>query len=180
MRLLKQSTARTILILMVDSADHITGLPGLTLTFTASKNGGVFASITPTYTSRGNGLYAVDLTTSHTDTAGDLVIHVTAPGADDHDEFCDVRTGLPGETVAVDSIAAGAITSATFAAGAIDANAMATDAIGALELAAGAVTEIAAGLPTAGNIADSVWDEDRSAHQTAGSMGAAQSRTRRV
>jgi hypothetical protein len=60
-------------------------------------------------------------------------------------------------------LAAGAITSASFASGAITADAIATDALGALELAAGAAAEIA----------DAVWDEAISGHAVAGSTGKA-------
>jgi len=60
-------------------------------------------------------------------------------------------------------IADAAIDAATFAAGAINAAAIAADAIGASELAADAVAEIA----------DAVWDEDATAHQTQGTFGQA-------
>lgn len=57
----------------------------------------------------------------------------------------------------------GAITSGVFATGAITAGAIAADAIGASELAADAVAEIA----------DAVWDEDATGHQTQGTFGQA-------
>jgi hypothetical protein len=82
MRLLKQSTARNVMVLIVQSSDHITGLAGATLTITASKDGGAFGSITPTVTDRGSGWYNLALTTSHTDTLGDLALHITATSAD--------------------------------------------------------------------------------------------------
>jgi len=82
MKTLKQSTAYNLMVLMIDSADHIAGKAGLTLTITASKNGAAFANITPTVTDRGSGWYNLALTTSHTDTLGDLAIHVTGTGAD--------------------------------------------------------------------------------------------------
>lgn len=91
MRKLDQSTARTIMVLMVDSADGKTGKTGLTLTITASKNGAAFASISPTVTERGSGWYALALTTSHTDTVGDFALHITATGADDADVLCVVE-----------------------------------------------------------------------------------------
>ena len=72
-----------------------------------------------------------------------------------------------------DAIATGAIASTAFAAGAITATVIATGAIDADALAADAVTEIAAGLPTAAGIADAVWDEDATAHQTGGTFGQA-------
>lgn len=61
------------------------------------------------------------------------------------------------------AIASGAITAAKFAAGAIDAAAIATGAIDADALAADAVAEIA----------DGVWDEDATGHQTGGTFGQA-------
>jgi hypothetical protein len=90
MRVLKQSTARTVMVFMTDSVDHLTGKTGLTLTVTLSKNGAAFASISPNVTERGNGWYAIDLVSSNTDTLGDLAIRVTATGADPSDLLCQV------------------------------------------------------------------------------------------
>ncbi len=90
MRLLKQSTARDIVVFLVDSTDHVTGKTGATLTITASKNGDAFASISPTVTERVNGWYEVALTSSHTDTLGDLALHITATGADPIDTVMQV------------------------------------------------------------------------------------------
>jgi hypothetical protein len=87
MRMLKQSTAANVMVLMVDSTDHVTGKSGLTLTITVSKDGGVFNSISPTVTDRGDGWYNLALTTSHTDTLGDLAIHITSTGADPSDFY---------------------------------------------------------------------------------------------
>lgn len=82
MRIFTQSTARNVMVLMVQSADHVTGATGLTLTVTASKDGGAFGSISPTVTERGNGWYSLALTSSHTDTLGDLALQITGSGAD--------------------------------------------------------------------------------------------------
>lgn len=82
MRELKQSTAVNVMLFMADSTDHITGKTGLTLTVTLSKDGGAFASISPTVTERTSGWYNVALTASHTDTLGDSVVRATATGAD--------------------------------------------------------------------------------------------------
>lgn len=131
--MLKQSTARNLLVFMTDSADHVTGKASLTLTITASKDGGAFAAISPAVTERGNGWYSLALTTAHTDTLGDLALHVTASGADPSDVREQVFAGLPGESVAVASIAA--------------------NAVNASALAADAVTEIQAGLSTAADLA---------------------------
>lgn len=85
MRNLDQTTAYNLMVFMTDSTDHMTGKPGLTLTITASKAGAAFASITPTVTDRGSGWYSLALTTTHTDTAGDLALHITGTGADPTD-----------------------------------------------------------------------------------------------
>lgn len=85
---------------MTDSADHISGKTGLTLTITASKAGGAFASISPTVTERGDGWYALALTSSHTDTLGDLAIRATGTGADPTDLVCQVQT-IAGEVAAI-------------------------------------------------------------------------------
>lgn len=108
MRLLKQSTARNLMVFMVDETDHVSGLSGLTLTITASKNGAAFGSISPTVTDRGDGWYNLALTTSHTDTLGDLALHITSTGADPTDAVAEVVVELPGATwtaVVPDSVA---------------------------------------------------------------------------
>ena len=75
----------------------------------------------------------------------------------------DVDQVVASVSGAVGSVAAGGITSGSFAAGAIYAAAIAADAIGASELAADAVAEIA----------DAIWDEDATGHQTGGTFGQA-------
>lgn len=79
---IKQSTARNVMVFMVDSADHVTPKTGLTLAVSISKNGAAFESISPTVTERGNGWYNIALSASDTDTLGELAGHVTATGAD--------------------------------------------------------------------------------------------------
>ena len=93
MRKAKQSTGKNVMLLMVDSTDHITGKTGLTLTITASKDGAAFAGIAPTVTDRGNGWYNVALTASHTDTLGDLALHITVAAADPADMVILVEAG---------------------------------------------------------------------------------------
>lgn len=90
MRILKQSTAASVMVFMTDSTDHISGKASLTLTITASKNGAAFGSISPTVNDRGSGWYELQLTTSHTDTLGDLALHITSTGADPSDLVCYV------------------------------------------------------------------------------------------
>lgn len=91
MRLLHKAAAVNVMVLMVDSTDHVTGKTGLTLTITASKNGAAFASISPTVTERGDGWYSVALTAAHTDTEGDLALHITGSGADPSDVLMNVN-----------------------------------------------------------------------------------------
>lgn len=93
MRKAKQSTAKNVMVLMVGAADHITGLAGLTLTITASKDGAAFAGIAPSVTDRSNGWYSVALTAAHTDTLGDLALHITGAAADPVDMVLLVEGG---------------------------------------------------------------------------------------
>ncbi len=104
------------MVFMTDSADHISGKAGLTLTITASKNGAAFASISPTVTERGNGWYLLDLTTAHTDTIGDLAIRATATGADPTDLVAQVRAA---EAIIATNLDATVSSRSTFAGGAV-------------------------------------------------------------
>lgn len=99
MRVLKQSTAYNLAIFMTDSSDHVSGKTGLTLTITASKDGAAFSSISPTVTELANGWYKIALTSSHTDTVGDLALHVTGTGADPTDLAMQVRANVLGDTL---------------------------------------------------------------------------------
>jgi hypothetical protein len=85
MRKIRQSTAKNVMVLMVAASNHVTGLAGLTLTITASKNGGAFAAIAPTVVDRGDGWYSIALTAAHADTVGDLALHITGAAADPAD-----------------------------------------------------------------------------------------------
>lgn len=104
MRDIKQSTATTRMVFMTDSADHLTGKTGLTLTITASKAGAAFAAITPIVTERGNGWYALDLTTTHANTQGDFALHVTGAGADPADLLFNVVANILGDTLPANTI----------------------------------------------------------------------------
>ncbi len=102
MREIAQGTARNVMVLMTAASDHVTGLAGLTLTITASKNGAAFASISPTVTDRSSGWYQLALTASHTDTVGDLALHITGASADPADLVVDVYEGRPTGLVVAD------------------------------------------------------------------------------
>jgi hypothetical protein len=120
------------MVFLTDSTDHVTGKTGATLTITLSKDGAAFASISPTVTERGDGWYSLALTSGNTDTLGDLVLHITASGADPIDLREQVFAALPGDSVTVSSIA--------------------NDAITAAAVASSAVTEIQSGLATAADL----------------------------
>lgn len=99
----KQSTAVNITILAIDSSDHITGKTGLSAGFTiyATKAAGSPATITPTVTeldaTNVKGVYKLALTSGHTDTLGELQLHITGSGMDPLDIKFQVATYLPGE-----------------------------------------------------------------------------------
>ena len=76
MKMIRQNTATNVMVLMTESADHVTGIDGLTLTIKLSKDGGAFTSVSPTVVGRGDGWYNIALTTLHTDTLGDLTLHI--------------------------------------------------------------------------------------------------------
>jgi hypothetical protein len=101
MRVARVSTARTILVFMAASSDHITGLAGATLTITASKAGAAFAGIAPTVVDRGSGWYSVALTTAMLDTLGDLALHITAASADPADMLIQVVAYDPADAAAL-------------------------------------------------------------------------------
>lgn len=112
MREVKQSTAANIMLFVADSADHVTGKTGLTLTVTASKNGAAFGSISPTVTERGNGWYNVALTSAETDTLGDLVVRATGSGADPSERLVAVVANVEADTYSRIGAPAGASISA--------------------------------------------------------------------
>jgi len=89
--------------------------------------------------------------------------NLSATNIDVDQVVASVSGAVGSVTGAVGSISAGGIAAASFAAGAIDAAAIATGAIDADALAADASAEIA----------DAVWDEDATAHQTQGTFGQA-------
>jgi hypothetical protein len=158
--LLKQSTARSVVVLLIDSADHVTGKTGLTLTLAASKDGAAFATITPTVTELSYGFYKLALTSTHTDTLGDLALHVTATGADPTDTVYQVVADLPGASVASVS---GAVGSVTGAVGSVTTGVTVTtnnDKTG-YALTSG----------ERNSISDVVWDEATADHATAGTTG---------
>ena len=116
MGLLKQSTAVTKTILMVDASDHLTGKTGLAAGITKYlSKGGSAASATMTTAevdaTNVKGVYSLAFTTAHTDTLGDFQLHLTATGADPADYWWTVvaattddlvRSTTPANTLTVD------------------------------------------------------------------------------
>jgi hypothetical protein len=91
MAILVKSTAYNRMFLMVESADHITGLTGATVTLTLSKNGGSFGASSGSITEVSSGWYYVALNSTDTGTAGELAYHATATSADPADFVDQVR-----------------------------------------------------------------------------------------
>jgi hypothetical protein len=89
MAMLRQSTTYTRTFLMVQSTDHVSGLTGATVTVKLSKAGGSGAAAGGTVSEvdsvNNPGLYKVALTTTDTNTLGDLAYHCTATGGDPTD-----------------------------------------------------------------------------------------------
>lgn len=84
----KQSVAYTRMFLMVLSSDHVSPATGKTVTVNLSKAGGAFAAAGGVVTEVSNGWYKIALTTTDTNTLGDLVFDCTATGCDNTD-FAD-------------------------------------------------------------------------------------------
>lgn len=80
--LLQSSTAKPLVFVMYDSADHVTGKTGLSPTVVISKNGASFGSPSGSVSEIGNGFYSVDGNATDTNTLGILALSATASGAD--------------------------------------------------------------------------------------------------
>jgi hypothetical protein len=77
---------------MRSSTDHMSGVDDLTPSVQISKNGGAFNTVVRTVTGLGNGLYSIDLTSSDTDTEGELIVLVTSINADNAVLFGEVSS----------------------------------------------------------------------------------------
>lgn len=158
------STSYPINFLMVDSTDHITGLTGLSPTVTLSKNGGAFGAPVGAVSEIANGWYSLAGNATDRNTLGELLIHVTATGADPVDEkYAIVTQDLFAANIGITTIAnvttvgnvtgnvggnvVGSVASVTadvtLGANAITAATIATDAITDSELSAAACNKIA-------------------------------------
>jgi hypothetical protein len=92
MAVLRQSAAYTRLFLLVQSADHITGLTAATPTVQLSKAGAGFAGAAGTVTEIGSGWYKIALTSGDTANIGELAYHITAASADPTDFVDQITT----------------------------------------------------------------------------------------
>lgn len=101
MAVLKQSTAYTRMFLLVQSSDHITGLTAASPTVNLSKAGAAFAAAGGVVTEVANGWYKIALTTTDTNTLGDLAYHITATSADPTDFVDQVTANILGDTLPV-------------------------------------------------------------------------------
>jgi hypothetical protein len=106
MAILKQSTAYTRTFMMISSTDHISGLTGATVTVNLSKAGGAGAAaggaVSQVDATNCPGLYKIALTTTDTNTLGDLAFCCTATGADPTNFIDQVCVNILGDTLPAD------------------------------------------------------------------------------
>lgn len=152
---LRQSTSATVMLgPFVDPTDAVTAKTALSPSVRLSKNGGAFAARnSASAIAHGeNGYYTVPLDATDTGTVGRLLIAVTS--AADHLPVWERAEVLPAATY--DALVAGT--------GGSLAN---LDAAVSSRLSTAGYTAP----PSAAAVADQVWDETASQHDTAGSMG---------
>lgn len=94
MRNLTQNSTYNLMVFLTSQTDHVSGISGETLTVELSKNGAPFISISPSIADRSYGWYRISLTSSHTDTSGDFVLHITSANSDPTDIIYTVG-GVP-------------------------------------------------------------------------------------
>lgn len=234
MRVLKQSTSATVLLgPFLDKTDGVTEETGLAATGTEiSKAGGAFGAGPTLGTHDSDGWYPISLTTTHTNTLGDLTIkvhdnathlpvwaHFTVLPANAYDGMVsgsgvgmrsDVQGWLGSAPAAVTNAGvpevdithiAGAAVSTTTAQLGVNIVQISTDATAADNaeaffdgtgyagtgntiptvtavttvngLAANVITAASMAADASAEIADAVWDEDATGHQTGGTFGQA-------
>ena len=90
------------MFLLVSSSDHVSAVTGSSpdsLVVNLSKAGGAFAAAGGTITEVSSGWYKIALTTTDTNTLGDLAYHITATGADPTDFVDQVCANILGDTL---------------------------------------------------------------------------------
>lgn len=198
---LRQSSAAQVRTIgaFLDDGDFKTLENGLTIANTdivISKNGA--ADTTKNSggaTAHGaGGIYTLTWDATDTDTVGELFYSVKVAGAlvvfgsyvvleeaaydamfaASADPKADINVAtIDANAITATAIAADAITAAKIADGAIDANTFAAGAITAAAIATGAIDADALAADAVAEIADGVWDEDATGHQTQGTFGQA-------
>lgn len=84
---------------MVATSDHLSPLTGATCAVAVSKAGGAFATAGGTVTEVSGGWYKIALTTTDTNTLGDLAFHITAASGDNTDFVDQVCANILGDTL---------------------------------------------------------------------------------
>jgi hypothetical protein len=182
MRRLAQSTAYTVIIKAFLDTDHVSAATGKTIAITLSKAGAAFGNPSAGATNAtevAGGWYKVDLSTTDTNTLGDLVVRGTNADIDDTEQVCQVVSATTGGATNLDAAVSTLATQAsvdtiddfldteiaaikaktdslTFStANRVDAQLFGAEAntLTASALAADAVTEIQSGLATAAALA---------------------------
>jgi hypothetical protein len=88
------NTTEPLPFLLIDEADHLTGLTGLLPTVTLRKPGGSFDTPSGAVSEVGNGWYEIAADADDADTLGPLILHAEAGGADPADTLYRVVTPL--------------------------------------------------------------------------------------
>lgn len=102
MALLKQTTAYNRAFLLIQSADHLTGLTAAStasIVVQGAKNAGAFTTLTAIVSELGNGYYNAALKTSDTNVLGDLAYHITVASADPTDFVDQIVANILGDTL---------------------------------------------------------------------------------
>lgn len=99
MAVIKQSTAYTRLFKMISSTDHLSLKTAASPVVNLSKAGAAFGAAGGTITEIANGWYKIALTTTDTNTLGDLAFYITGTGADDTDFADQVCANILGDTL---------------------------------------------------------------------------------
>lgn len=142
--LITKGSTPTIVFLMVDATDDETAETGLSPTVQFSKNGGSFSTASNSPSEIGNGWYKVVPTTTETNTEGPFIVRATGSGANEWRDYHQVVETIPVDIEKVDGTAVSGI--ADFKATGFSTH-------------------------NAADAADSVWDEQKSAHTSEGTFG---------
>lgn len=81
-KLQRQNVVQALTFILIDAADHISGLEGAAPTVTLSKNGGANTAAAGGVAEVGNGLYTVAPNAADASVLGSLVLNASAAGAD--------------------------------------------------------------------------------------------------